>query len=269
MRAAVVGGQRSVVVSSHSLDDIDVLCDRVLVLRNGRPVATGTTCDVASRHGRLLTLTLRCCSADADVRAAVLQLLHDAVPCLHLQGGCGSTLVLGGGGPVVLSVVVRALEEARERRLVVDYSFTNASFEEVFRQLTAQQNDGFVSSANTAASPFPLKDRNSVSRRQLGLKNGSRKADVTIGKLSSPGDTAKRQSFYDNVNAILTSSPVRLLKQRSSQLTPDNSVAPLDHAEDPPPSSPPPSDIHSSTTQAPSPQEPQPPGDMELHSTKF
>jgi ABC-type multidrug transport system ATPase subunit len=49
MRAAVVGGQRSVVVSSHSLDDIDVLCDRVVVLRNGRPVATGTTRDVASR----------------------------------------------------------------------------------------------------------------------------------------------------------------------------------------------------------------------------
>jgi ABC-2 type transport system ATP-binding protein len=75
MRSLVrsLGGDRTVVVSSHILQEISETCDRILVIRDGEIVASGTEKELSREllSGMRLTLTLRV-AVDARARAEAL-----------------------------------------------------------------------------------------------------------------------------------------------------------------------------------------------------
>jgi ABC-2 type transport system ATP-binding protein len=70
-----LGGEHTVVVSSHILNEIHETCDRIFVIRDGEIVASGTEAELSSKllEGMLLDLTLRAPAAgDGEAAATAL-----------------------------------------------------------------------------------------------------------------------------------------------------------------------------------------------------
>lgn len=86
MRSLVrsLGGDRTVVVSSHILQEISETCDRILVIRDGEIVASGTEKELSREllSGMRLTLTLR---VAADTRARAEALLSGVAGVLKVE----------------------------------------------------------------------------------------------------------------------------------------------------------------------------------------
>ena len=116
-----LGGEHTVVVSSHILSEIHETCDRILVIRDGEIVASGTEKELSQQllSGMRLSLTLRV-GKDGHARAGQL-----------LSGVAGVTGVelsaeaLPGAGADVAQFRLRLARDTREEltRAVVDAGF--------------------------------------------------------------------------------------------------------------------------------------------------
>lgn len=111
MRALVrqLGDDHTVIVSSHILSEISETCDRLLVLREGRIVASGTEEELSSGllEGVHVQLTVRAQSGDLP---RILQLL-EALPEVKSAGSIAPL----ERGTDVQSVEVRAATDVREK----------------------------------------------------------------------------------------------------------------------------------------------------------
>ncbi len=79
-----IGGQRTVLVSSHNLPEISEMCDRLLVIGDGKIVASGTESELI---GTLLSgerLELTACPGP-DGQDSLLATLHNVAGVTHVQ----------------------------------------------------------------------------------------------------------------------------------------------------------------------------------------
>jgi ABC-2 type transport system ATP-binding protein len=109
----------TIVLVTHFMDEAERLCDRLVVLRDGRVVAAGTPAELVRRHGGGLTVAFPCdlpASAFADLPGVGLVQAHgrtvevtgDPPVVLHL----GHRLVSTGHVPAELIVRQATLEDA-------------------------------------------------------------------------------------------------------------------------------------------------------------
>ncbi len=127
----------TVLFSSHQLHEVEQVCDRVLIFRQGRVIAQDTTDNLRAQAARGATVTVELAAAEAGRLPALLEglcretgreALDDGWLRLTLEAGGGA----GGGDPRV-ALFERAataglvLRELTRRRL---------SLEEVFQELT-------------------------------------------------------------------------------------------------------------------------------------
>jgi ABC-2 type transport system ATP-binding protein len=109
----------AIVLVTHFMDEAERLCDRLVVMRGGRVVATGTPAELIRRHGGGLTATftselpVSAAQALPGVRearreGARLSVSGDPEALLHL----GHLLVPRGGVPADLTVRPGTLEDA-------------------------------------------------------------------------------------------------------------------------------------------------------------
>ncbi len=130
-----LGRQKTVIFSTHILQEVEALCDRVLIIDKGKIVFDGSKEELAlSASGReLIYVELR---ADGDVREQLQQVAQ--VEAVHV-------LAKDGDGRVQLRVEAARGSDVRERifRTAVDKGWTllelrrdTRSFEDVFRELT-------------------------------------------------------------------------------------------------------------------------------------
>ncbi|HZL84562.1 MAG TPA: ATP-binding cassette domain-containing protein [Candidatus Krumholzibacteria bacterium] len=130
-----LGRQKTVIFSTHILQEVEALCDRVLIIDKGKIVFDGSKDELAlSASGReLIYVELR---ADGDVRDQLRQVAQ--VEAVHL-------VAKGSDGQVQLRVEAARGSDVRERifRTAVEKGWTllelrrdTRSFEDVFRELT-------------------------------------------------------------------------------------------------------------------------------------
>ncbi len=130
-----LGRQKTVIFSTHILQEVEALCDRVLIIDKGKIVFDGSKDELAlSASGReLIYLELR---ADGDVRDELRKVAQ--VEAVHL-------VAKGKDGQVQLRVEAARGSDVRERifRTAVEKGWTllelrrdTRSFEDVFRELT-------------------------------------------------------------------------------------------------------------------------------------
>ena len=72
IRAIATDGGTSVILTSHLLDEIDRVCDRVVIMTKGRIVSTGSVDEVVQQAGAARWATLRVALADVDIAITLL-----------------------------------------------------------------------------------------------------------------------------------------------------------------------------------------------------
>ncbi|MEQ1506713.1 MAG: ATP-binding cassette domain-containing protein [Myxococcota bacterium] len=130
-----IGATRTVILSTHVLPEVEVTCDRVLILHRGRLVADDRTAAiVASTRGQLVQLGLA--AGKVRVRPEVVAAELGAVP------GVGAVRAIAGEA---LRFEVEADRDVRadlfrwavdHGHVLVELTLATRNLEDVFRQLT-------------------------------------------------------------------------------------------------------------------------------------
>ncbi|MEQ8413506.1 MAG: ATP-binding cassette domain-containing protein [Imperialibacter sp.] len=128
-----LGKEKTVILSSHILSEVEATCDRILIINRGRIVADGTSDTLRSQAEGKELLTVKIEAADADVKKALLGLASvETVEPVDGKAGFFS---------------VRSKPEASSRKEVFDLCVSKkwyllemtgheTKLEDVFRELT-------------------------------------------------------------------------------------------------------------------------------------
>lgn len=132
-------GNKSVVLTTHSMEEAEALCDRIGIMALGEMQCLGTAAQLKSRYGTGYTffLAVKPSTPDSAVRGFV-DSLFGAANAKILGRGIGGTYKFEvARKAVVLSQVFSQLEspELREKLNVLDWSLTETTLEEVFLKL--------------------------------------------------------------------------------------------------------------------------------------
>ncbi|XP_063236956.1 phospholipid-transporting ATPase ABCA7-like isoform X2 [Bacillus rossius redtenbacheri] len=133
----VVASGRSVVLTSHSMEECEALCTRVTVMVNGTFRCLGSTQHLKSKYGGGYMLTVRC---SEEKRAATLGLVAERLPRAQMKEQHYNQLRYElPQESLRLSQVFRDMERARRDGLLLDYSLSQTTLEEVFMRFAKEQ----------------------------------------------------------------------------------------------------------------------------------
>ena len=135
-------GGTTIVLTSHSMTEIQRLADRVGLLQGGQLVAVGTPTELIEAHGGTSRLVI-----DTDRPAAAADALGEA----DFDATAGTTaVVVTGVSPVAIGDAVAVLSTAG-----IEYgslTWSEPSLEDVYLQLTGEQ---FTGGGGTDTAPMP------------------------------------------------------------------------------------------------------------------
>ncbi len=129
-----IGRDRTVILSSHILAEVETTCDRVVIIEGGRVRAGGTTQELADRVARGQRLRVVLADVDAPVAAAALAEI-DGVVSAEPSGDAISLTADGDAREAVFRLAVDrgwTLLELRGERM---------SLESIYLSLTSQGDD--------------------------------------------------------------------------------------------------------------------------------
>ncbi|KAJ1521782.1 hypothetical protein ONE63_003417 [Megalurothrips usitatus] len=132
----VVAAGRSVLLTSHSMDECEVLCQRLTVMANGRMTCLGSPHHLKRKHGAGYTAVV-CCQASRteEVVSYLLERLSGgALVESHLH-----QLKFHWPPEVSLVRLFLTLDEARVNGSVCDYSVSHTTLEDVFMKFASDQ----------------------------------------------------------------------------------------------------------------------------------
>ena len=130
-----------VVLTTHSMEEAEVLCDRIAIMSEGRLRCIGHGADIKRRFGEAYKLTIHTAShsdaAAEAVRAFVVsQLAADARPLNASMGG--TTDFEMPRASITLSEVYAKVEGARAALGIADWAISETTLEEVFLKISHQ-----------------------------------------------------------------------------------------------------------------------------------
>ncbi len=133
-------GNRSMVLTTHSMEEADVLCDRLCIMADGEIQCIGRTHELKRRFGRGYTLMIKIPESQgaaglAQVDAFVKRLFPTAALLNEPIAGCSKYEI--DRREVVLSKVFAEMIQAKSQLGMEAWSFTESTLEEVFLKLAA------------------------------------------------------------------------------------------------------------------------------------
>ncbi|XP_070199010.1 phospholipid-transporting ATPase ABCA3-like isoform X2 [Littorina saxatilis] len=141
--SSVRSGGRTLILTSHSMEECEALCTRVAIMVNGRMKCLGTTQHLKSRFGQGFTLSVKMGITEDDQLApseplvAYVQSHFPSAKCFDSDQGYAHIQV--PDPKTLMSDVFRALENAKDALNVQDYSVHQTSLEQVFLYFTSVQ----------------------------------------------------------------------------------------------------------------------------------
>jgi ABC-2 type transport system ATP-binding protein len=143
-----LGGQHTIMLSTHILPEVEAVCDRAIVISSGRIVAQGTPEELRSSRRMQARVLVECRGPSKEVEIA-----------LNRVSGVGHVELINGNGDAFLTAALRPKDgyDIREEvaRTVIqngwplrEIRLENATLEEFFVQVTANQ-----AMAKTEAAP--------------------------------------------------------------------------------------------------------------------
>nr|XP_044990914.1 phospholipid-transporting ATPase ABCA7 isoform X2 [Jaculus jaculus] len=135
---AVVREGRSVVLTSHSMEECEALCTRLAIMVNGRFRCLGSAQHLKSRFGAGHTLTLRVPSHRPEPAVAFVTGAFPGAELRELHGG-RLRFQLPPGGHCTLARVFGELAAHGQEHGVEDFSVSQTTLEEVFLYFSKDQ----------------------------------------------------------------------------------------------------------------------------------
>ena len=133
---------RLVVLTTHSMEEADVLSDTIAIMANGVLKAAGTSLFLKNRYGRGYQLKLISCPEDSMQTEALVEKHLNGAEFLATSAGNLSVSLGRHLGPRVARFF-RELETGELSQLVTEWEISNTSLEQVFLRLC-----GLTSNAN-------------------------------------------------------------------------------------------------------------------------
>jgi ABC-2 type transport system ATP-binding protein len=93
----------TVLLVTHELDEAEVLCQRVVAMRDGRVLDQGTPAELVARHAGEVTVRFGVPTADLTARAAILQAMN-RLPGVREVTGQRDQVAVRGGRQVIAHV---------------------------------------------------------------------------------------------------------------------------------------------------------------------
>ncbi|XP_028968379.1 ATP-binding cassette sub-family A member 1 [Galendromus occidentalis] len=133
-------GGRSVILTSHSMEECEALCTRLAIMVNGQFRCLGSIQHLKNKYGAGYTVTLKICAAVDTVIAYVDQVFTGKA---LLKEHHLNQMQYQIDPSVPLSDIFRNLENARaeDSNLLEDYSVTQTTLDQVFISFAKQQGD--------------------------------------------------------------------------------------------------------------------------------
>lgn len=132
-------GNKSIVLTTHSMEEADILCDRIAIMAKGKLQCVGTAAALKRRFGRGYTLTMTAKDESLEIEKRMHSFVYGMFPTAKLlQEPIGGTSKFEiSRDEVVLSKVFSTMNDPKTRRDVgfVDWGFTETTLEEVFLKL--------------------------------------------------------------------------------------------------------------------------------------
>nr|XP_020745976.1 ATP-binding cassette sub-family A member 7 isoform X4 [Odocoileus virginianus texanus] len=156
---AVVREGRSVVLTSHSMEECEALCTRLAIMVNGRFRCLGSTQHLKGRFGAGHTLTLR---VPLSRSKSAADFVAQAFPGAELREAHGGRLrfQLLPGGRCTLALVFGLLAASGAEHGVEDFSVSQTTLEEVFLYFSKDQGkEEDEKETEVGADPVPSPQR--------------------------------------------------------------------------------------------------------------
>jgi len=128
--AALAGQDRAVFISSHILSELREICDGVVIIEQGRILATGSMDEVITRSAPKRTLIIRAIERQSPLRRELLEMPH-----VEAVRASGTELFVEIDGSEQVAAELLAQIIARGYR-IAEFSQRRAGLEDVFMSVT-------------------------------------------------------------------------------------------------------------------------------------
>lgn len=134
-----VSKHRSVLLISHSMEEVEALCSRVGVMVSGRMQCLGSSQHLKSKYGGGYQVEVRCAESHVE---ACLSLCQQTLPNCVLDEKHGGYLRLKvDRSHLDLATTFQAFEDHKKELRIFDYSVSQSSLEQVFIQFAREQEE--------------------------------------------------------------------------------------------------------------------------------
>ena len=135
-----MGKTRTVIVSTHILSEVEMLCSRVIIISGGKKVADSPTDELKTKYSQNAVISLSVAKAkDSELKNAVLALPQVAGCTLSTEGDIVKALINVNGSEEIRPALARLVCKNGWDMLSLDMQ--KNSLEEVFRSLTIQGDE--------------------------------------------------------------------------------------------------------------------------------
>jgi ABC-type multidrug transport system ATPase subunit len=130
-------GNKSIILTTHSMEEADVLCDRIAIMASGEMQCIGVAPILKRRFGKGYTCQITTADKSQAKYQEIDEFVHELFPTAKLleEPIMGVSKYEVAREEVQLSVVFDKLEERKEALGITDYGFTETTLEEVFLKL--------------------------------------------------------------------------------------------------------------------------------------
>ncbi|OWF35545.1 ATP-binding cassette sub-family A member 1 [Mizuhopecten yessoensis] len=147
----IVKDGRSVILTSHSMEECEALCSRLAIMVNGRFRGIGSIQHLKTRFGNGYIVIVRIAGDRPDLDI-VDSFITETFPSANLRERHHNMLQYQLGSEVPLSHIFSEIEAVRESFNIEDYSVSQTTLDQVFINFAKMQTDSLDSEAATAES---------------------------------------------------------------------------------------------------------------------
>jgi len=142
-----IGKTRTVIVSTHILSEVEMLCSRVIIISGGKVVADSPTEELKERFGHEISVRISVSGCDSDRLVEILSSVEGVASVTKTRP---DSVVSGGAELAGAIVAVKGNEEIRpalfarlvaEGLVIYEMSVQRNSLEDVFHVLTADKGE--------------------------------------------------------------------------------------------------------------------------------